>query len=172
MNTASLFLKQELGGYAYSHDVITLAIQKDFADKMKQTAELRGTVFHESFHLSQRFTGEDGHRSALHSAIYEGCATVFEREYANVLPLYGNYNAHSDEQLADWFDKLGAVGMSYREKEGEWEEWAFYHHELQQRWIVYKTGTWLVDQTLKQTGLNILDLQNKTAEEILALHAS
>ncbi|MBC7564952.1 hypothetical protein H7100_01830 [Candidatus Saccharibacteria bacterium] len=158
-----------VGGFAYSHGIMTLAIDEDFPDKKKQNAELRATVFHESFHISQHFTGEEGFQTALNSAIYEGCATVFERAYAGTRAIHGDYSAHSDEQLESWLIELKAVGSSYFEQKGVWEKWAFYNEDLDQRWIVYKTGTWLIDRILQKTGLDILDLQDKTAEQILAL---
>jgi len=167
---SSIIPETGVGGFAYSHDTMTIAIDKDFEDKDTQKKDLHGTIFHESFHLAQRFTAEDGYRTAIDSAVYEGCATVFEREYAGILPLWGDYSAHSSEELKSWLASIKEVGVSYFEEEGVWEKWAFYNEELKQRWIVYKTGTWLVDRVLKETGLNILDLQDKTAEEILALH--
>ncbi len=80
-----------VGGYAYSSNIITISLDPNFDDKKKQEANIRPTVFHESFHLSQRFTGEDGPFSAIDNAIYEGMATVFEREYAGAFEPYGDY---------------------------------------------------------------------------------
>ena len=159
-----------VGGFAFNRHTITLSVEKDFPDKELQAADVRGTVFHESFHVAQHFTAEDGYHNAIHSAIYEGCATVFERDYAHSSPLHANYAAHSEEELQSWLKRLEEVGASCFEEDGVWEEWAFYNEELKQRWIVYKTGTWLVDQILQKTGLTVLDFQDKTAEEIYALY--
>ena len=159
-----------VGGFALSRDTITLSVQKDFEDKVAQAKNLHGTIFHESFHLAQHYTGADGYHPAVNAAIYEGCAEVFEREYTESNSIVGDYSAHSQQELEAWLEALKEVGSSYFEEEGVWEKWAFYNEELKQRWIVYKTGTWLVDRVLKETGLDILDLQDKSAEEILGLH--
>jgi hypothetical protein len=48
-------------------------------------------------------------------------------------------------------------------------KWALYDKEADERWRVYKVGTWLVDRALQNSGKNILDLRKLSAEEILNL---
>jgi len=36
-----------IGGFAYSHDTITVSIDPNFQDKEKQLKEIRPTIFHE-----------------------------------------------------------------------------------------------------------------------------
>lgn len=65
-----------VGGFAYNHGIITVSIDPNFKDKEKQLKDIRPTIFHESFHISQNYTGKSGPFSAIENAIYEGMATV------------------------------------------------------------------------------------------------
>jgi len=159
-----------IGGYAYSSDIITISLDSNFDDKDKQEANIRPTVFHESFHLSQRFTGEDGPFSAIDNALYEGMATVFEREYAGVFEPYGDYRQISEEKLKQWTEELRKLSSEVFADEKVYSKWKFYHPELKERWIAYRTGTWLVDEVLKKKGLTILDLRTKKAADVLSMY--
>lgn len=159
-----------IGGYAYSSDIITISLDPDFDDKGKQEANIRPTVFHESFHLSQRFTGEVGPFSAIDNALYEGMATVFEREYAGVFEPYGDYRQISEEKLKQWTDKLRELSAEVFADEEVYSKWKFYHPELNERWIAYRTGTWIVDKVLRKKGLTILDLRTKKAADVLSMY--
>jgi hypothetical protein len=124
-----------VGGYAYSSDIITISLDPDFDDKEKQKANIRPTVFHEAFHLCQKFTGEDGPFSAIENAIYEGMATVFEREYAGVLEPYGDYRQISEEKLKLWVKELRKLSAEIFAEEEIYSKWNFYHPDLKERWI-------------------------------------
>ena len=162
------------GGFAYSPVTINLSFDVDFTDKAKQLKSFRGTIFHETFHMVQGFTFEEPRalmKTALDSAIYEGCATVFEREYADVLPLWGEYAQHDIATLKEWKNQLKSIPQS-EYVDDAWETWAFYDAESGERWRVYKAGAWIVDEALKKSGLNILDLRLKSADDILKLAKS
>lgn len=159
-----------IGGYAYSGDIITVSLDPDFKDIEKQKASIRPTVFHEAFHLCQSFTGEDGPFSAIENALYEGMATVFEREHAGVFEPYGDYRHISEEKLKKWVEELAKISAEVFSDEKVYSKWKFYHPELQERWIAYRTGTWLVDRVLKKQGLTILDLKTKKASDVLSLY--
>jgi uncharacterized protein YjaZ len=159
-----------VGGYAYSSDIITISLDPDFDDKEKQKASIRPAVFHEAFHLSQKFTGEDGPFSAIDNAIYEGMATIFERENAGVFEQYGDYRQIPEEKLKQWVEELKKLSAEVFADEKVYSKWKFYHPELQERWIAYRTGTWLVDQVLQKQDLTILDLQSSTASDVLNLY--
>lgn len=158
-----------IGGSAYDHKTMNLSFDALFPDKAFQLSELYATVFHEAFHIKQKFTFHSFPNSALEAAVYEGCATVFEREHGNGAVPYGKYDDVSQDTLAGWLASVKAVGHSYFEDDAIWHTWAFYHPETNERWIIYKLGTWLVDQTLEKYGLTIIDLQEKTAADIIAL---
>jgi len=162
------------GGAAYSPDTITVSFDKDFQDKSSQLKNLRGTVFHEAYHLVQGHTIVDGkaaYRSMLDSAIYEGCATVFERDYAGVVPLWGEYKQHSIQELMSWQDAMSAIPTEDYESEDSnlWNMWAYYDKEDGQRWKAYKTGSWLADKAIKTSNIDILKLRSDSAENIINL---
>jgi uncharacterized protein YjaZ len=162
------------GGFAYAPGILTMSFDPDFADKKAQAAHVRSTVFHESYHLVQGHTYEDvklPYRHALDSAIYEGCASVFEREHTHPDTLPGDYSMCAEQQLQEWADALAAISNEdYRNGDtGLWMKWALYDKEANERWRVYKVGTWIVDRALANTGLDILDFRTKSAKEILAL---
>lgn len=158
-----------VGGFAFSRSQINLAVLDTFADREVQKANLRSTVFHESFHIQQGFTYSDSPFTALDAAVYEGSAIAFEREYAKNDAVYGDYSTHTDEQLKGWLSEIKSVGTRYFEDEETWHRWAFYHPEYDQKWIIYKVGSWLVDRILSTNNLDILDLKDKTAQQIVAL---
>jgi len=99
------------GGFAYSPDIITVSIDPDFKNKKKQHKELRSTIFHESFHIFQNYTGQTGPFSAIDNAIYEGMATVFEREYCGIWQPYGDYRKTPEERLKAWVKDLQKLNL-------------------------------------------------------------
>ena len=159
------------GGYAYSPTVLSLAIDNDFKNKQKQLSALIGTIYHESYHLVQGHTGNDTHAtytSALDSAIYEGGATVFERTYAGVIPLWGDYSMHTEQELRQWGEALSRISINKwsENQDGVWQRWSFYDTEDSQRWKAYKVGTWVVERCLRETGKDIRDLRLMPASDI------
>lgn len=162
------------GGYAYSADTLVMAYDPSFGNKQQQSRDLRATVFHESFHLAQGHTNDKPtahYRNALDSAIYEGMASVFEREYAAPSVLPGEYTGESDWQLQEWADSLANITMEdYTDPDsGLWIKWALYDKQSKQRWRVYKVGTWIVDRAIQQSGRKILSLQAERATHIADL---
>ncbi|HTB48810.1 MAG TPA: DUF2268 domain-containing putative Zn-dependent protease [Verrucomicrobiae bacterium] len=157
-----------VGGYAYSDDIITISIDPDFQDKKKQLNDIRPTIFHEAFHQYQSYTGESGPFSAIENAIYEGMATVFEREYCHIWQPYGDYRETAEDNLKKWLKDLQQ--LSPEDFQNTYSEWKFYHPKLKERWIVYKVGTWITDQVLEKQKLSIIDLSAKTAADVLKLY--
>lgn len=159
------------GGLAYSPTILSLAIDNDFTDKKRQRESLVGLIFHESYHLVQGHTVNDGHAtytSALDSAVYEGCATVFEREYTDETPLYGDHSMHAESELESWRDSLSKISIDDWLKDNSklWQQWSFYDAKDSQRWKSYKVGTWIVETYLDKTGKDIRDLRLMSANEI------
>lgn len=165
------------GGFAYSSDIVTVSFDLNFKDKALQKAALRGTVFHESYHLVQGHTSQSPtaeYRSALDSAIYEGCATVFEREYAKSYSPWGDYSQHTKDELERWVKELRRINIDdfAQDKDGIWRRWAFYDEQSGQRWRLYKVGTWLVELALARSRKDILELKNMSAGDIETFVAS
>jgi len=157
-----------IGGYAYSNDIITISIDPDFQNKKKQLNDIRPTIFHEAFHQYQRYTGESGSFTAIENAIYEGMATVFEREFCGVWQPYGDYREATEDNLSQWLKDLKE--LSPEDFQDTYDEWKFYHPKLKERWIVYKVGTWIIDQVLNKQKLSIIDLSTRNAADVLELY--
>lgn len=160
------------GGFAYSPDTITVAFDMEYADKVAQLQSLRATMFHEAYHLIQGHTHEDAqatYTTALDSAIYEGMATVFERQYAGSKPLWGEYSAVDEQTLTRWRDSLHKLAIEdyLNPHTGKWQQWAFFDETDNERWKLYKTGTWIVDTYLQRTGKDIINIVHMPASEII-----
>ena len=158
-------------GSAIASDKIKLGINPDVDDRSKQFAKIRSLIFHEGFHLAQGFYLEGRQFSAVESAVYEGCATIFERDYAASSPAWGDYSKEDDKTLRRWYEEMKSVtAEQYFEPSGEtWKKWAFYDTETGEGWRVYKVGTWLVDEVLKKGNVSVVELSSKTADEIVRL---
>lgn len=159
-----------VGGYAYSPTVLTISIDPDFKDKEKQLKDIRPTIFHEAFHQFQEFTGASQLYPAIEGSIYEGMATVFERECADALQPYGNYRQTPETTLKRWIEDLKKITAQDFADKNTYKAWKFYHPEFKERWIAYKVGTWITDQVLAKHKLTILDLSTKTAAEVLTMY--
>lgn len=174
LDNGSLIPETGDGGYAYAPDIMTLSFDPGFADKAAQRRSLGQTVFHEGFHIVQGFTQEGSRatrETALDSAIYEGCATVFEQRYAGSRRLWGDYAQHDEATLEKWREGLLAIPAAayVANTDNVWQRWAFYDHETGERWRVYKVGTWLVERALQESGKDIIDLRTWTSADIRAL---
>jgi hypothetical protein len=162
-----LIKEDGVGGFAATARKIIISYDPDFPDKKKQIKNLRSTVFHEGFHLAQGYYGEkfnqDNPLSALDEAIYEGAATVFERERTHNNPPWGKYL--DEPTMLKWIAELSKLPLRY-----DWRKWKFYNPETKERWIMYKTGTFITDRALKfNIELKIEDLATKTPAEIRLL---
>ena len=173
LDNSSMIFDVGEGGAAYAPDIMNISFDPNFEDKDLQIKSLRGTIFHEAYHMVQGFTTESPKAnsvSALDPAIYEGCATIFERQYAGVKVPWGEYALHNAETLKKWRKIIEEVSFEkYKHEEGLWEKLAFYDEESGERWRLYKVGTWLVDEALKKSELDILKLRDKSAQDIIAM---
>lgn len=157
-------------GSAISADSIKIGIDPNAEDRAKQHDKVRSIVFHEGYHISHGFhLGREF--SALESAVYEGCATVFERDYAQSSPKWADYQKEGSEKLHQWYEAMKHITTEqYFEPTGEtWRKWAFYDPETEESWRVYKVGTWIIDEVMDKNELSPIDLNSMSAEEILAI---
>lgn len=152
-----------VGGFADAGGRILLAVDPTLDLPPEELLRrLHGAVLHESMHVVQGFTKEAWEGKplpALDHAVYEGCATVFERERAGTDPPWGHYVR--DQTMLAWAGELAALPLDY-----DWAEWKFWHPEKRQPWILYRTGTFVVDRALAAAGLEIEDLAALSAAEI------
>lgn len=88
-----------VGGFAVSAKQINLAVWPDFHEKELQRNNLRAVMMHETFHIQQGFTFDKQPFTALESAIYEGCAVVFEKQYGKGKATYADYSVNTEDEL-------------------------------------------------------------------------
>lgn len=146
-------------GVAYSDEYISMTF--DPALPYGETAfrkYLREMVFHEITHAVM-FANDPWQPSAMYGVMTEGVASVFERDYANGNPLWGKYE--SDEVMQSWYSELKSLPQS-TQKDTKY----FFKHPDGRRWIVYKTGVWVVDKLLAGDE-DLFDLMQLTHQQIM-----
>jgi len=100
------------------------------------------------------------HKDFLDSCIMEGLATVFERDYAKVDPLWGRYDP---AETADWLTEIQAADNAL-----DFYEYMFKHPDGR-RWIGYKVGCYIVDAAKQNSKKSVLELTRLECSEILGL---
>lgn len=156
-----------VGGVTASADLIVVGVDPTAeVERGVLLRRLRGAVFHECFHIVHLFVPgrfRDRTPTALETAVYEGAATVFERDRAGSEPPWGVY--YREATMLGWAAELAALPPGYDE-----QRWKYWDAERKQSWIVYRVGTFLVDRALaRHPELAIEDLAARSPDEILAL---
>ena len=156
-------------GSAIAANEMLIGIDQNAKNREAQHARIRPLIFHEGYHIAQGFHNQ-APVSALEAAVYEGCATLFEVQYAQVeRPKWSNYEQEDPATLERWLNEMKTItAEQYFEPSGEtWQKWAFYDPETDESWRIYKVGTWLVDKILKNSDLSLIEMSSMRAEEIL-----
>ena len=120
--------------------------------------QLRATLFHELYHLVRE--PRVARDSLIESAIGEGLATAFERDYGGGAPV--PWGAYPPEITAWTAEFLGLP------PEAPQRQWMFQHPDGR-RWIGYKVGTHLADLACRQSGRTVMDLAAVPTAEVLKL---
>lgn len=120
---------------------------------------LRETIFHELVHAAT-FKHDTWQPGVLFGVVTEGLATVFERDYAGAIPLWGLYE--DDLIMTEWYSELENLPKSDT-KNNEY----FFKHSDGRRWIVYKTGVWMIDKLL-ESGEDLFDLIRMNHKDLIA----
>jgi hypothetical protein len=147
-----------IGGYTHDSEYFDVTFDKTAQKGATAMLEyMHETVFHEANHAA-RWNSVDYDDRFIASVVFEGLATVFEREYTDADPLYGKYD--NDQTMQQWFDELCEVVWDM------YDEY-FYNHPDGRRWIGYKTGTWLIDRAVENSGKSVIELTTLPIDEIL-----
>ena len=120
-------------------------------------AQLRATLFHESYHLVReaRLTSS----SLSDRAVDEGLATAFSAGLRGSPTPWGAYPAN----VADWTREFLALpGDAPR------DQWMGKHSDGR-RWIGYRVGTYLADRAAAASGLTLAQLAAVPADRIIEL---
>lgn len=158
-----------VGGFAYAEDIITVSLDPCFKDSELQNNSIRPMIFHESMHLFQNYTGTGLQYPALEGAVYEGMATVFEHTYTGAHVPWGDYSDIDEEKLIFWKNQLAKFGIEDYYDNVNDVKWLFYHPEFNEKWIAYRVGSWITNRVLQKYNLQILDLSEKTAKEVIEM---
>ncbi len=150
------------GGFADEGNMLTLAFDLDYQDKAAQLKNLRASYFHESYHVGQGWVG-DMVLEPLPESVLEGAATVFERDRAGSSPGWALYG--DEAKMRNLYENVRALKAGY-----DVGRWKFYNPELNEKWVMYRVGTYIIDQVLKgHKKLNIESLVAESPEDILLL---
>lgn len=170
INNERLIQDTGVGGFVSGNGKVVLSFDPNFPDKPLQRHNLRGTIFHQAYHMIQGHSFANPvaeYDTALDYAIYEGTAIVFEQKYADSYPAWGDYHQVPTSILDEWRTELSNIPIyRYLAKDEIWQEWSSATNNPRDSWRSYKVGTRLVNDYLKATGKNILDLKTLSAEYI------
>lgn len=121
------------------------------------TAQLRGTLFHEWYHLVRqaRFSPQ----TLAERAVNEGLATAFERDFGGAPTPWGAY----PPEVGDWTHELLTAGPTAPS-----QAW-MHKHPDGRRWVAYKVGTYIADRAVRESGRSLAQLAAEPTERILAL---
>lgn len=119
----------------------------------------RATVFHEMNHAA-RWHKSIWHTSALDMCLFEGLATVFEREHAMAKPLWGDYD---QSLIRGWLKEVSGL------PDGVLRDDYYFNHPDGRRWIAYKVGTYIIDEAIKHSGKTVVELTQMECADILKL---
>lgn len=148
----------ETGGMAETSppDVVYWTVDPSRAEGVVALAKrhLRATLFHEFHHLVR---GEA--HTLMDRVIAEGMATVFERDYADATPPWGNY----PRNVREWASEIMELPP-----DAPHEPWMSRHPDGR-RWIGYKVGTALVDDAMRASNRSLVDLTPMSTEDVVAL---
>ena len=120
-------------------------------------AHLRSTVGHELVHAVSYYNVEGFKPAPLQAVVYEGLATVFEKSNGNT-PLWVKYE--NDTTMNAWLDEIRHLPET--EKNYDY----LFSHPDGRRWIIYKTGTLMIEKLLA-AGETLNDLMTLPYEEVL-----
>ena len=127
--------------------------------KNKLLNGIRTTTFHELVHAAT-FQHEPWRPGVLFGVVTEGLATVFERDHAGAQPLWGKYE--DDETMCEWLHELKELPDA-AEKNRDY----FVNHPDGRKWIVYKTGVWIVDKLL-ESGEDLFQLMKLNHMDVMS----
>lgn len=146
-------------GMTYSSGYVSVTFDHDLpygVDALKSA--LRSMIHHELVH-AYTFAHNAWQPSAMFGAVSEGLASVFERDYAGGEPLWAQYE--SDETMCEWYWELKGLPESDVK-----DQRYFFDHPDGRKWIVYKTGAWMVDRLVAR-GVDLLELMSLPHEDII-----
>lgn len=147
-------------GVTMSPSVIEWRVDPDRGVASVAAEHLRNAFAHEASHAARlaRHPGEAYCLDWYQGAVFEGLATVFQREVTGWAAPWGDYDGGAIET---WAEDLFAQPVDHR-----FSEWKFDHADGR-RWIAYRVGTWVVDRAVERSGRSAAELTAAPIEEIV-----
>ena len=137
--------------------VITIDAARPEGVEAIVTKWLRPIMFHELHHLARSTAGVPS--SIVDRAVFEGMATVFERDFAKTETPWGAYPAN----VNDWADELRKLPA-----DAPVRDW-IHRHPDGRRWIGMKVGSYWVDRAIAKSGRSPADLATMPAADVIAM---
>lgn len=148
------------GGFTFNSGLIQLRFDPECRiGKQKILENVRAVVFHEMNHAA-RWHKLIWHTTPVDMCIFEGLATVFERDYANWRPLWSKYKK---DDAKKWLKEVKALPDGLLS-----DEYRFKHSDGR-RWISYKVGTYLIDEAMANSSKTVIELTQMECADILGL---
>jgi hypothetical protein len=155
-----------VGGFTYDSELVMISFDESLPfGKPSLIKHLHSTLLHETNHAA-RFAWiakeKKYEKSLVDWAIWEGLATVFERDYGKTVPKWAKYKDEATMRL--WLIDLQQADKN----KDAWEEWAFKRKDGR-HWLAYRVGTWIIDRAINNSSKTVVDLTITPAKEILRL---
>jgi hypothetical protein len=151
-----------VGGMSAAPDQVLIGVAPSLPEELLRV-RLRGAVLHECFHVAQGFTADrfaDRPVAPLVYAAYEGCASAFERDASGDDPPWARYE--DEPTMLAWTAELAGTPAS-----DDLSELLFFDPGTSRDYVIYRTGTFLVDRALARTGASFAELAGWTPEQVL-----
>lgn len=150
-------------GRAQRPGVIVIELSSTYPDGMAAAIEanLARNFLHELHHLTRGWTIEDNaFGPGIHiAAINEGLAVVYSEEMTGQADASGQ----TPEDPQAWALEIRDLPL-----DANYWEWMFDHPDGREA-VGYRTGAWLVRQAMANSGLGILELAERSPDEIWRL---
>jgi|GEM_PF-2635133 len=156
----SVIAETGVNGQTINSEFIVLKFDENLElDEEVILGNVRSMVFHEMNHAA-RFNLSIWHKTPLDMCLFEGLATVFEREHAGSQPLWGRYDK---TVISEWINEIkdledGILSNDYR-----------FEHPDGRRWISYKVGAYIIDEAMSKSGKSVVELTQMQCKDILDL---
>lgn len=150
------------GGITYSEEYMSIVFDYAVpfgAEAVKES--LRTTTMHEMVHAASYKNVEGWIPAPLQSVVYEGLATVYQKKHSQTPPLWSEYG--DDATMQKWLDEIKTLPTDVKNFD------YLFDHPDGRRWIIYKTGTWMIEKLLATKKHSFNELMNLPYKKVIRL---
>lgn len=154
-NLSHVTEEMKVGGSAYAPELMDLTFDPSLPLGVEKFKEyVKDTLYHELNHTVRYYYEPMSRSSELFWVVSEGLGVVFERDYGKAQHDWKKYV--DDETMLAWYHKFKDADKPGFNRPDGWIGWA------------YKTGTWLVDRAVSNSGKTVVELTKLPTTQILA----